>query len=335
MTRRERVIACLEHRQPDRVPYHITFTQPARQKMATWYGDADFEAGLGNCLLILETDPRPSHREAGPDIWEDRFGVRWDRSIDQDIGTVCNRAVAKANLAEYPFPDPEDPTRFEGYERRIREAGDRFVLARIAFSLFERAWSLAGMENVLMAMLADKPFVNGLLDRILAFNLRIIEKACSYPIDGMRFGDDWGQQRGLLMGPELWREFIKPRIREMFQLVKSKGKRVFLHCCGKVDELFPELVECGLDVFNPFQPEVMDVFEMKRLHGDRLSFHGGISTQRTLPYGTVEQVKAEVRALIERVGRNGGYIASPAHDVPKDAKAENIAAMIEVLKGQG
>jgi len=107
-----------------------------------------------------------------------------------------------------------------------------------------------------------------------------------------------------------------------------------IHCCGKVDRIFPELIECGLDIFNPFQPEVMDVFENKRRYGDRLSFYGGISIQKTLPYGTVEEVKDEVRRLIEIVGENGGYIASPSHDLPADAKPENIAAMIEVLQDQ-
>jgi uroporphyrinogen decarboxylase len=101
-----------------------------------------------------------------------------------------------------------------------------------------------------------------------------------------------------------------------------------------VEEIFPDLIECGVDVFNPFQPEVMDVFEIKKKFGDRLSFFGGISTQRTLPFGTVKQTKDEVRRLIESIGKNGGYIASPAHAIPADAKAENIAAMIEVLQNQ-
>jgi len=93
----------------------------------------------------------------------------------------------------------------------------------------------------------------------------------------MMFGDDWGQQHGLIMGPALWREFIKPRIQRMYQAVKARGKFVFIHSCGKVQQLFPELIECGLDVFNPLQPEVMDVAASS---GNRhaLSFYGGIST---------------------------------------------------------
>jgi len=183
-------------------------------------------------------------------------------------------------------------------------------------------------------MVSDKKFVHTLLDRILKFNLAIIENACSHGMDIFRFGDDWGHQRGVLMGPQLWREFIKPRFQQMCRLVKSKGKFTMLHCCGKVDELFPDLIECGLDIFNPFQPEVMDVFEIKRRFGRDLTFYGGISIQRTLPFGTAQQVKDEVRKLMDVVGAGGGYVASPSHDIPRDARPENIAAMMEVLQNQ-
>jgi len=334
MTRRQRVSAAISHTQPDTTPYHISFTVPARAAMASWYGDPDFESSLGNCLLMLETEPKNSWSQVQLQVWEDQFGVQWDRTVDADIGTVCNTCLTKENLATYPFPDPLDRSRFEGWEALLAGRGDAFVVANLGFSLFERAWTLAGMENVLMAMVDDKAFLTRLLDRILDFNLTLIEKACSYPIDAMRFGDDWGQQLGLIMGPVLWRELIGPRVRQMYALVKSKGKNVFIHSCGKVDELFPDLIASGLDVFNPFQPEVMDVYEMKRLYGDRLAFFGGISTQKTLPYGTVQQVKDEVRRLLDAIGQKGGYIASPAHDIPKDAKPENIAAMIEVLQSQ-
>ena len=334
MNNRERVLATLAHQQPDRIPYNIEFTHPAHAKMVDYYGDPDFASKLGNCLTVLGCAPAGAWREVAPDVWQDQFGVQWDRSIDKDIGVVCNRLVTPGNLDNYRFPDPDDPSRYGPYADLLADKSDRFVVVNLGFSLFERAWTLVGMENLLMAMLRDKPFVNELLDRVLAFNLRVIENACAYDVDAMMFGDDWGMQTGVLMGPKLWREFIKPRIRQMYRLVKSHGKFVFIHSCGKVDELFPDLIDCGLDVFNPFQPEVMDVFEVKRRYGDRLSFFGGISTQKTLPYATVDQVKAQVRRLLDEVGNDGGYIAAPAHAIPADARPENIAAMIQVLQNQ-
>jgi uroporphyrinogen decarboxylase len=335
MNNRERVLSALRHKQPDKVPYDIRFTKPTRAKMAKFYGDPDFESKLGNCFTWFRPYPdNVRYRLVGPDIWEDEFGVRWNRTIDKDIGVPCNQLITPQDIHEFEWPNPHDPTRYGFIEQAIAETEDGVNLVSLGFALFERAWTLVGMENLLMYMLTDKDFVHHLFDKILEYNLGIIEHSCSLDIDIFRFGDDWGHQRGLIMGIDLWRQFIKPRIRQMYQLVRSKGKYVMIHCCGKVDELFGDLIECRLDIFNPFQPEVMDVFEMKRRYGDRLCFYGGISIQRTLPYGTIDQVKNEVKRLIDVVGENGGYIASPAHDIPADARPENVAAMIEVLQNQ-
>lgn len=334
MSPRDRVGLTMSHRRPDTIPYHVTFTEPARARMAEYYGDTGFEAGLGNCLQIirmrLPCQPLPDR----PSVWEDEWGVHWDRSIDTDIGTVCNRRVTADSLARYRFPDPAAPGRFRHFPGAIAGAEDRFVVATLAFTLFERAWTLAGMEEVLMAMAAGDPFADELLDGILAFDEAVVRQALAFDVDGVRFGDDWGQQQGLIMGPVLWRRYIKPRIRKLYALVQAAGRKVFIHCCGKVDEILPDLVECGVDVFNPFQPEVMDVTGIKRRWGRDLTFFGGISTQKTLPYATVTQVRDEVRRLIDTIGRDGGYIAAPAHDIPRDARPENVAALLEVLRNQ-
>ena len=216
-------------------------------------------------------------------VWEDQFGIQWDKSVDKDIGVVCNTRITPETIDSYIFPDPFDPTRYNSYDTLLKEKGDKFVVVNLGFSLYERAWTLSGMENFMMAMAADPPFANLLLDRILDFNLQIIECACSYDIDAMMFGDDWGTQTGLQMGPAMWRDYIKPRISRMYRAVKSRGKNVFIHSCGKVDEIFPDLIECGLDMFNPFQPEVMDVYDVKRKFGNKLGFFGGITPRICSP----------------------------------------------------
>ncbi len=335
MTPRQRVQAALDHRQPDVTPYHVTFTAPARQAMIDFYGDPDFEASIGNCLTVLRT--RLPYRDVPekPGVQVDEFGVQWDRTVDTDIGTVCNTVItSEETLADYRFPDPNATERFAHFPTALGARGERFAVASLAFTMFERAWTLAGMETVLVAMAEHAPFAHELFDRILEFDLAVTRRVLSYEVDGMRFGDDWGQQRGLIMGPTLWREFIKPRVAQLYALVKSRGKRVFIHSCGQVEELFPDLIESGVDVFNPFQPEVTDVGLMKERYGARMTFFGGISTQKTLPYGTEAEVREEVKRLIDRVGRNGGYIAAPAHDVPKDAKPQNVAAMLDALRHQ-
>ncbi len=334
MTNRERVIESLEHRQPDKTPYCIGFTEKMHAQMAAYYGDPGFEATLGNALTVLNTTAPGAWQEVEADLWEDEFGVRWNRSVDKDIGIVCNRVVNSGNIDGATFPDPHDPRRYDAYPDSIAGAPGQFVVANLGFSLFERAWTLFGMEELLISMATEPERVHRLLDRILENNLARIEHACAHRIDAMMFGDDWGSQRGLIMGPQLWREFLQPRVTAMYQAVRRHGKYVFIHSCGKVDELFPDLIAAGLHCFNPFQPEVIDVFEAKSRYGRELSFYGGISTQRTLPYGSVSEVRDEVRRLLDEVGRDGGFIASPSHAIPPDAKPENVAAMIDVLQNQ-
>ncbi len=236
MTNRERVLATLRHQQPDRVPYNIGFTKKAKARFQAYAG-AERLTSLENCLTMREMNPVNAWRETAPDIWEDQFGVHWNRSVDKDIGVVCNTCVTPDNVRTYRMPDPDDPSRYQALRDFLSAGkGERFVVGNIGFSLFERAWTLAGMENVLMAMVTDPDFINTLLDRILAFNLRVIENTCRLDIDAMLFGDDWGQQNGLIMGPELWRQFIYPRVRQMYQAVKARNKFVAIHSCGKVQE---------------------------------------------------------------------------------------------------
>ncbi|OGJ88133.1 MAG: hypothetical protein A2268_05045 [Candidatus Raymondbacteria bacterium RifOxyA12_full_50_37] len=331
---RKRVLTTLNHRQPDKIPYNINFTLAAREKMVKYYNDPEFDKKLGNCFCKLSTEPDGAWQEIKPDIWRDQFGVHWDRSVDKDIGVVCNTAITAETFDEFVFPNPNDPSRYAAYSKIIKDNPHGLYFSSIGFSLFERAWTLTGMENLLMYMITDPDFVHRLMDKILDFNLRIIERACSFDIDIMHFGDDWGQQNGLIMGADMWREYIKPRVKKMYGLARSKDKFVSIHSCGKIDEIFPDLIECGLNIFNPFQPEVIDVAKMKETFGQSLTFYGGISTQQTLPYGTPAQTRDEVRRLLDVVGKNGGYIASPAHDTPADARPENIAAMIDVLQNQ-
>lgn len=334
MTPRERVYKAINFEETDLVPYQVNFTAGAYQRLADYYGSPGFEAELGNHLAIISHRNLARWDEVEPGHFRDEWGVVWNRTIDKDIGVVENRVLAEPSLSEFAVPDMESPRVFEFYPQWIDNNRDRFRISSIGFSLFERAWALRGMDCILMDMIEHPDFVHELFDRITEFNLAQVDEACKYDIDGFQFGDDWGSQTGLIMGPDLWREFIKPRIRRLYQRVHDAGKYVIIHSCGDVKVVLPDLVECGLNVFNPFQPEVMDILETKQRYYEQLSFYGGISVQHLLPHGTPDEVRAETRRLLKELGKGGGYIASPSHAVPPDVPPENLAAMIEVLKNQ-
>ncbi len=335
MTPKQRVMTALRHEPPDRVPYHVGFTVPAREKMAAFYGDPDFIDKIGNHLASVPVI-RVEWGIRGPDgYYTDEFGLRWNRQVDADIG-MPEGTLTRQTLDAFEWPDPDAPGRFDRLRRTLEEQPDRFVVMALDFSLFERAWGLVGLENFLLAMVDDLPFVEAVLDRVLTFNLALLEAGLSQcpGVDAVYFGDDFGSQLGVMMGAGRWRELLKPRLAKQYARVHDHGKYVFIHSCGAVGELFDDLVEIGVDCFNPFQPEVIDIYETKRAYRGRLAFWGGISIQRLLPYGTVDEVRTGVADILTRIGREGGYIAAPSHDLPGDVPAENIAAMLEVLRKQ-
>ncbi len=333
MTKRDVIMDVLEGRQPPYVPWEFSFTHEAAQKLIAHYQTDNLAAAVGNHYAGFGSGVG-FFEDLGSDHLRDYFGVVWDRSVDKDIGVVVDAPLKEASLQGYTFPDPLGKLFFKDMHTRIEQNRDKFRIFYIGFSLWERAWTLRGGIDKLMMDLYDNPdFVHGLLTTITDYNIAQAREAMRYDIDAVYFGDDWGMQKGLQMGPRLWMEFLYPQLRRMYGAVKEQGKYVFIHSCGDVDELFDRLIDIGLDCFNPLQPEVMDVDALIHQYRGKLAFHGGLSTQQTLPYGTVEEVRTETRHLIE-LGREGGYILSPAHAVEGDVPLENMLAFIEEAQGQ-
>lgn len=307
MTKRKVVHTVLEGRTPPYVPWSFGFTKEAGAKLEEHFKPLDVEEVLQNHILKLGSDIG-LFTDLGDNHVKDVFGVVWDRSIDKDIGNVAGCVLPGPTLKHYSLPDPLDRRFFSEIPTRIARYGDRFRVFQIGFSLYERAWTLRGMQNLLMDFYDHPDFVHTLLESIADYNITQIREALKYEIDAIYFGDDWGQQRGLQMGPKLWHQFIYPVLKRMYAVVHAAGKYVFIHSCGDVDEVFEDLIGIGLNCFNPFQPEVMEVEACMEHYRGRLTFHGGLSTQRTLPFGTVEDVRMETKRLLNMGARWRLYI---------------------------
>jgi len=349
MNEKSRVQAAMQFRDTDVVPWQIDYTTElgalimdalgieeqrrlVRGKNIYKYNALnDF---MGNHLCYLRSEPVDGLREAGPDIWLDEWGVSWDRSIDKDIGTPVNTVLTQMDLAGLSLPDPDSQVRFAHFMPLIEVNEERYVVVKISRCLFERAWSLRGMEALMHDFILNPSFVHELFTLLADYTVRLIKNLAGFRIDAVRFSDDWGGQRGLLISPRMWREFLKPYLKRMYDQAHSQGYTVFIHSCGDISAILDDLVEIGVNVFNPFQPEVMDIAGIIERYAGRLVFYGGLSIQKTMPFGTTGEVRAEVGNRLELARRHGGYIIGPCHDMPRDVPFENVLAMRAMLQDQ-
>ena len=335
MTRKEWVLKTVQHCQTSVVPWNVEPTGGEMVKVCNYLGieTSEFFDFAGNHIEKITYNI--GGKEIRPGFWQDEFGVVWDRSgLDKDIGVVSEVLLKEAGLSSYQFPASPVEEVKKVTKKVLGNGRDTFKFGKIAMTYFERAWSLRGMENLMMDMALNIPFAEELFGQIADYNMQIIDTAVQYDIDGFYFADDYGQQTGLLMSPDMWRRFIKPGLAKRFATIKSANTVVVLHCCGKIDAILGDLIDIGLDIYNTVQPEVYDLKKLKKEFGNHLTFWGAISTQQTLPFVKPDELKRIVRETIEIMGQGGGYIAAPTHRVPEDVPVENVAALIEVLKSQ-
>ncbi|MHC4181597.1 MAG: uroporphyrinogen decarboxylase family protein, partial [Planctomycetota bacterium] len=198
--------------------------------------------------------------------------------------------------------------------------------------LWERATFMCGMERLLLYVATEPDFADELLRRIADYVLRTMEILFErYEFDGVALSDDYGTHKSLLISPAHWRRLDKPHLAAILSRAKAAGRTVFLHSCGDVRAVVPDLVELGLDFLHPIQPEAMDILELKREYGDKLTFCGGLGTQDLLARALPGQVREEVRRLKETMGRGGGYVLEPGITIQADVPLENILAVIETM----
>jgi uroporphyrinogen decarboxylase len=368
MSHRQRVQAALDHREPDCVPLDFGTggnsapVPEVYKKLQALYGLSSEIRPVPHIMRLafvdsvilqdLDIDTRAVGMQpvqqgrrpcADPNQFYDDWGVKWKEA---DVGEAIYRELAEFPLAEatldsldrYPWwPDPLDPDRYAGVEREAKHLfyeTDWAVVGCPGFNgVWERATYLVGFQRMLEGLLLEPEFVHAVLRRITDLDKlalgRFLDLVGPY-IQIIKMGDDLGTQNGPQMSPRTYRQVIKPYHQELFAFIKERtDARIFLHSCGSVYRLLPDLIDAGVDILNPVQVSArdMDTQRLKAEFGDRLTFMGAIDTQHVLPFGSVDDVKREVEKRIRDLGRGGGYIVAPVHNVQADVPAENLVAM--------
>lgn len=245
---------------------------------------------------------------------------------------------SEADVEAYPWPDVGAAYRYEQTRAQVRAVQEQGLTAHVSdANVFESVWYLRGFEALMLDMAMDTPAARRLFLRMAERQVAASEQAARCGADVVSMGSDLATQQGLLMSPTMARDWVLPMLRDSIRAAKAANPAVLVdyHSCGNILALLDDLLEAGIDILNPCQPEAMDIFELKRRYRDVLSFHGGIGVQTVLPFGTPQEVRDAVRRTIEIMGEGGGYICCTAHMVRPEVPWENLMAMVETVREYG
>ena len=341
MTPKERVIAQIEHRETEVLPYTLSFEPGTgyEEQLDVFYGSDRWRGVLDNAIHTLPwiSDGFVMEWPSDKERWTDVYGNVW--RLDQRPWKLIKPALKQPSLGRYEMPatdDCFDPGWEENARREIEEYADYFTVSSFGMGLFERTWSMRGFENTMMDIVLYPDFYEELLERLTVHYLEILDRLLTLPADGFMISDDLGYQGGVTVGAERWRRFFKERTGRIYARVHEAGKYTIAHSCGSIAEIVPDLIEIGLDVYQSVQPEAKNnsPYELKRKYGDRITFWGGLGSQSTIPFGTPEEIKVEVNRLCREMGKGGGYILGPAKSFQPGTPVENAAAVLEAFLQQ-
>ena len=345
MNSRERVLLAIDHQEPDRVPIDWSGETEVSAALQSHFGLHSHEellchlhVDLRHVGLRLRNDPSRPHVGGLEDIW----GVRRTPRTQHD-GYVWYHPLAhletRKDIDDYAWPDP-DALDYESYPARLDAVGDFARVGGWANRILWTGMEMVGLEKFTFMLYERPDLIHALLQRITDYCYQV--GARCYPLvrgklDIVSHGSDFGTQRDVWMSLPMWREFVKPHFARLFTLAKENGFKVFLHSDGAIRKLIPDLIEMGLDILDPIQvrAEGMDPVGLKRDFGDRLTFHGSIDVQHTLPFGASDDVREEVLERLRTLGPGGGFILNNSHSLLPTFPLQNIITMYDTAYRAG
>lgn len=354
MNSRERLLTALDHKEPDKVPFQIDYTPEAASKLSEHLqlenSTAEAYSGkiseiplvMGHDMLVAWHGIATSyyqHEEL--DRYTCEWGIGW-KWVDIPGGRYTEieyRPLAdEKNLSSFSCPDPTEDWRYDSARELLEKHGATHpIVGGMPCTFFEAAWYMRGYEAFLTDMMINKDFAHELLDKLYDFQLVTGTTLAKVGVDILWLGDDFGTQNSLILSPEIWREFFKPRYGRLIQAFRDikPDIKIAYHSDGNIEELLPEYIEVGVDILNAVQPKSMDPAHLKRRFGNDLTFWGTVDIQEVLPFGTPEDVRDEVRLRIETVGPGGGLIVAPSHNIQPDVPLENMLAFYDAVNEYG
>ncbi len=350
MNPRERVLAVLRGDQPDRVPkminfYPFSFEQHNGRSSEEIFGtDIRFVSinapqEQKDFLAYLRSLPQEVY-VGSKHILRTYHDWGYHPEIERDAPLGDAHTIAQ--IATAPLPDfmaQVNPVRLREDVSRLHAQGLAVMASppHLGGELFETAYRMRGFEQFMIDMIDNPELVDYLLEQLTAMHIAVSLALTHAGIDILALDDDVGEPTRMLISPQMWRRYFKTHIRAIIDTCRAVNPalRIFWHSDGNIEPIIPDLIEIGIDVLNPVQPDVMDPAKLKREHGDRLAFFGTVGTPQAWAWGTPDEIRAEVHERIQTVGAGGGLIISPAYDLEPEVRWENVLAFFDAVEQYG
>ena len=340
MTPREIVIAQIDHQETPTIPYTLGFEGGTDKLLDEYFGSEDWRGRIVNAIegvgFQATTLRHPVEGQEG--IYDtDAFGTMW--RVDRPPFHLETPGMPEPDFDKHPFPSHEPflaqaaEAKAEAFKTLEENPPDSYRTIYMGWGLFEQLWGIRGFNNAMMDVAINEEFVEELLDKLMDLYVECIEFWADLPADAILFGDDWGEQRGVIVGAERWRKLFKPRYAKIYEATHASGKKVMSHCCGSVADIMDDIIEIGMDVLESVQPEAagMNPYELKKRYGKNIAYWGCLGSQSTIPFGTPDEIKAEVAKLSKEMGVGGGFILAPAKSLQPGTPVENCVATFEAF----